>query len=121
MLRLGLDVKNGAPVQLSLDERRQGTYIIGTPLPNYEAWCRLIRMSGKPGERPKLSEHHLYTEVLGEKGINPLIAVQVRENSRLMARPREEVEQDIIQRSQGTIHEQDVAYSEEIVDDAEEV
>jgi hypothetical protein len=30
MLRLGLSVKDNTPVQLSLDERRQGTYIIGT-------------------------------------------------------------------------------------------
>jgi hypothetical protein len=30
MLRLGLDAENGTPVGLTLDERRQGTYIIGT-------------------------------------------------------------------------------------------
>jgi hypothetical protein len=30
MLRLGFSVKDGQPVGLSLDERRQGTYIIGT-------------------------------------------------------------------------------------------
>jgi hypothetical protein len=30
MLRLGQTLENGSPVQLSLDERRQGTYIIGT-------------------------------------------------------------------------------------------
>jgi hypothetical protein len=30
MLRLGLSVKDNSPVQLSLDERRQGMYIIGT-------------------------------------------------------------------------------------------
>src|SRR5512139_4118619 len=30
MIQLGLTVDDNAPVQLSLDERRQGTYIIGT-------------------------------------------------------------------------------------------
>ncbi|MGD0006786.1 MAG: type IV secretion system DNA-binding domain-containing protein [Anaerolineaceae bacterium] len=90
-------------------------------LPNYEAWCRLIRMSVKPGERPKLSEHHIFTEVLGEKEISPNIAAQVRKRSRQMAKPREEVEKDITQRSQGTIHEPDVADAEEIVEAEEDV
>ena len=30
MLRLGLDAGNGSPVGLTLDERRQGMYVIGT-------------------------------------------------------------------------------------------
>ena len=30
MLRLGFEVKNGESVELTLDERKQGTYIIGT-------------------------------------------------------------------------------------------
>lgn len=30
MLRLGFNVKDGSPVNLSVDERRQGTYVIGT-------------------------------------------------------------------------------------------
>ena len=30
MLRLGVNVQNNTPVELTLNERRQGTYIIGT-------------------------------------------------------------------------------------------
>jgi hypothetical protein len=85
-------------------------------LPNYEAWCRLIQVPLKQGQRPKLVEHHIVTEVLGEKYYRPDIASRIRERSRQMALTREQVEQDIRRRTQGTIKVEDVADSEKIVD-----
>lgn len=85
-------------------------------LPNYEAWCRLIHIPEKKGERPKLVEHHIVTEVLGERNFRPDIAERIREQSRNMAQTREQVEEDIRRRTQGTISA-DVADSERLDND----
>lgn len=71
-------------------------------LPNYEAWCRLIQ---KPqnGSRPKLVERHIVTENLTEGKSDLQSAAQIRENSRKLAKSRDEVEKDIARRSFGEI------------------
>lgn len=72
-------------------------------LPNFEAYCRLIHVPGKSGERPRLVERHILTENLTEGKSDARIAVQIRENSRKLARSRDEVEKDIVKRSFGRI------------------
>ncbi len=71
-------------------------------LPNFEARCRLIH---KPvdGSRPKLAESHIVTELLGDGGEDARIAARIRQRSRNMALPREQVEADITRRSMGTV------------------
>ena len=74
--------------------------------PNFEAWCRLISNPDKEGERRKLKEWHIATEKtekLKDKDGNPVksdlkIAEQIRENSRMLGTPREEVEKEILSR-----------------------
>jgi hypothetical protein len=66
-------------------------------LPNFEAWGRLIN---KPSQgRQQLIERYIITERLGRGKENQAVADRIRERSRRMARPREEVEADIEKRS----------------------
>ena len=82
-------------------------------LPNYEALCRLIHVPGG-GKRPSLVEKHIVTELLSENQFNPEIAQIVRQRSRQMALPQEEVEADIMRRSLGKISAEEVATAEVI-------
>lgn len=82
-------------------------------LPNYEALCRLIHISGG-NTRPSLVEHHMVTEVLDTKNVIPGMAEMIRQRSRQMALPRAQVEKEILQRSFGTVPEDDVATAEKL-------
>jgi len=75
-------------------------------LPNYEAWCRLIYDPGND-IRPKLIERHILTENLTKGKGKDEFATQIRENSRRLAKTREEVEKDIARRSFGEIEGKD--------------
>jgi DNA segregation ATPase FtsK/SpoIIIE-like protein len=80
-------------------------------LPNYEAWCRLIHQPKSRNERgtPRLVERHLRTEFhenekektkeekRTEEEKKKILEI-VRENSRKLARPRAEVEEEINRR-----------------------
>ena len=66
-------------------------------LPNYQAWCRLINIPTN-GEPPRLIERKIMTDVLGAGETDSEIARYVRQRSRMMAKPREEVEKQITQR-----------------------
>lgn len=70
-------------------------------LPNFEAWCRLINIPTKG--RPQLIERHIVTENLTDGNGDPLLAKQIRENSRRLAKTKKEVERDIARRSFGEI------------------
>ena len=81
-------------------------------LPNYEARCRLIHIP-TDGSRPKLTESHIVTELLGTGKDDAGIAARIRERSRSLALPRERVEADIARRSLGNIEaESDFSTSE---------
>jgi hypothetical protein len=82
-------------------------------LPNYEAFCRLIYMP-EGNTRPSLVEHHLVTEVLNVRNVVPGMAEMIRQRSRQMALPREQVEKDILQRSLGTVPQDDIATVEKL-------
>ena len=75
-------------------------------LPNFEAWCRLIHYPGN-NTRPKLIERHIVTEHLTEGKGKSETAAQIRENSRKLAKTKEEVEKDIERRSFGEIEGND--------------
>lgn len=76
-------------------------------LPNYEAWCRLIQYP-QNGERPKLIERRIMTELLKDEfgkelKPDPEIAKLIREKYREDATPRLEIEKDIEKRTMGEI------------------
>jgi hypothetical protein len=73
-------------------------------LPNYQAWCRLIRVPRSRGEKknPRLVEYQIEGEQMGKGEENPDIARRIRERSHQMAKTREEVEADIKRRIQDT-------------------
>jgi DNA helicase HerA-like ATPase len=82
--------------------------------PNFEAWCRLIydpRSRNEQG-RPKLAEYHIETEELGTNTRDKTVASRIRENSRKMARPKDEVEKDINRRSLGEIESNETEVAE---------
>lgn len=85
-------------------------------LPNYEAWCRLIKAPKDKSKRPKLAEYHIQTEELGMNQYSQTLADYVRERSRSLAKTREDVEKEIIQRSNGKIKDAVDVESSEIVD-----
>ena len=86
-------------------------------LPNYRAWTRLIRdpRSRKKDGIPRLVEYKIKTEELGEGKENPSMAARVRERSRMLAKTRKEVEDEIERRTQGAIEaeEEDQPTAEE--------
>jgi len=67
-------------------------------LPDWFAWCRLIRKPDDSKERPSLEEIRVLTEHMTEGKGDPEIAAYIRERSRNMARTREEVEEEILSR-----------------------
>jgi len=82
-------------------------------LPNYEALCRLIRIPADGG-RPRLSESHIMTELLGDD-FDANVASTIRQRSRSLALPIQQVEADILRRSLGNITtESDFATSERL-------
>ncbi len=85
-------------------------------LPNYEAWCRLIKAPKDKSKRPKLAEYHIQTEELGVNQFSQTLADYVRERSRSLAKTREDVEKEIIQRSNGKIKDAMDVESSEIVE-----
>lgn len=84
--------------------------------PNFEAWCRLIydQKSRQEDGKPKLVEYHILTEEIDKRRTKPQkdqgkrIAELIRERSRKLARPKTEVEQEIIRRTMGEIESDDV-------------
>ncbi len=82
-------------------------------LPNFEAMSRLIHIKAD-GKRPSLMEKHFITEVMGENQVDPGAAAFVRQRSRQMALPQEEVEKDIERRSYGNIEGDTILSSEKI-------
>ena len=67
-------------------------------LPDYYAWCRLVRKPDDPQKHPELFEVRIRTEHLTEKKGNPKVAAYIKEQSRNMAPTREEVENDLSSR-----------------------
>ncbi len=81
-------------------------------LPNFEAWCRLIHSSDS---RPKLVEHLIVTDDIREAPRDEQVAAAIRERSRNMAMPQEDVEKAIFQRSLGKIDPGDDLEAFEII------
>ena len=64
-------------------------------LPDYYAWCRLIRKPDGAMEQPSLFEVRIKTEHMTDEKGNPKIAAYIKERSRNMALNREEVEKEL--------------------------
>ena len=67
-------------------------------LPDYHAWCRLVRKPDDPNVAPELFEVNVKTEHMTGGLGNPEIAEYIKERSRKMAPTREEVEEEILGR-----------------------
>lgn len=67
-------------------------------LPDYYAWCRLVKKPEDPSISPELFEVRVKTEHLTQGKGNPAMAEYIKERSRMMAPTREEVEQEIFSR-----------------------
>lgn len=68
-------------------------------LPDYYAWCRLVRKPDDPKEQPELVEIRVLTEHLTEGKGDPKIAAYIMEKSRNMASTKEKVEKEILSRA----------------------
>ena len=64
-------------------------------LPDYYAWCRLVRKPDDALKPPELFEVRIRTEHMTEKKGNPKVAAYIKERSRNMALSRDEVEKDV--------------------------
>ncbi len=86
-------------------------------LPNFQAWCRLINIPGTKGDLPKLVERKIVTEELGVNEWNREIAERIRNQSRLMALSKDEVERQIAERlkNPGTDPDRPVASAQELI------
>ena len=67
-------------------------------LPNFQAWCRLIHDPSDKKVAPSLIERKIKTEELGLNEADPEMAKYIRHRSRMLAKPREEVESEILER-----------------------
>lgn len=67
---------------------------------NYQAWCRLIYNPDSRKEEgvSRLAEYKLRTDKFDKSKMKPWVADKIRENSRKMAKSREEVEKEILSR-----------------------
>lgn len=72
-------------------------------LPDYEAWCRLIKRPNPRDGRPKLAEYHIVTEELGQGEWDNRVAERIRNRSRNLALTKEEVERQIFRRTSGAV------------------
>jgi hypothetical protein len=83
-------------------------------LPDYYAWCRLIKKSADPEkEPPSLYEVRVKTEHMTQRRGNPAMAAYIRERSRNMARTRAEVEKEINEREFNIMPEESLRYDDE--------
>ena len=64
-------------------------------LPDYHAWCRIIRKPEDPLKPPWLEEVRVLTEHMTEELGDPEMAIYIRARSKKMGRPKEEVEAEI--------------------------
>ena len=64
-------------------------------LPDYHAWCRIIRKPEDPLKPPWLEEVRGLTEHMTEELGDPEMAIYIRARSKKMGRPKEEVEAEI--------------------------
>mgnify|MGYP006283930779 CR=1 FL=1 len=81
-------------------------------LPDYHAWCRLVRKPDSPLKVPELFETRVKTDHLTEGKANPENADYIRQRSRNLARKREEVESEINSREFKIIKDEDLPLAE---------
>jgi DNA segregation ATPase FtsK/SpoIIIE-like protein len=77
-------------------------------LPDYHAWCRLLRKPDDPEkEPPRLYEVRVRTEHMTKGKGNQAMVEYIRKRSRSLAKTKEEVEREIFEREFKIIREED--------------
>jgi hypothetical protein len=74
-------------------------------LPDYYAWCRLLRKPEENKGNPKLFEVRVKTDHMTAGKGNPAMATYIKERSRMKAKTREAVENEILSREFRIIQE----------------